>query len=178
MGNSTSTETTSSKPLDKILPRSIDSRNPHLSEGTSNKYTQIAKLIEYARSNYEKNPTEALHALLQALKLNGGQESADKALDLLRSELGDEIADHVENHHCRKERAIAAVQELLHDENTFLHQRGKQDILRQAMEDGSSVVCTKCNACVSAARWQQHQMYWCEAKITTEKDDDSETDED
>jgi hypothetical protein len=130
----------------------------------------ISNLIQYAHTNYEENPTEALSALLQALTLNSGQESADRAIVRLRDELGEEVADHVGNNHYRMERALAIVDEMLHDESTLLYQRGKQDILRQAMEDGSSVVCTKCNAMVSSARWQQHQTYWCRELEEEDKD--------
>ena len=58
-------------------------------------------------------------------------------------------------------RAIAVVQELLNDTNTILYSRGKQHILQQAMEDGSSVVCTKCGDMISRERFHQHQQYWC-----------------
>eukprot|EP00521_Asterionellopsis_glacialis_P012990 CAMPEP_0195292640 /NCGR_PEP_ID=MMETSP0707-20130614/10369_1 /TAXON_ID=33640 /ORGANISM="Asterionellopsis glacialis, Strain CCMP134" /LENGTH=203 /DNA_ID=CAMNT_0040353157 /DNA_START=14 /DNA_END=622 /DNA_ORIENTATION=- len=122
---------------------------------------QISNLINYAQTSYEENPTEALSALMHALTLNGGQASADRAMQRLRTELGPEIADHVSDRNLRMERAFAIVEEMLRDESTFLYQRGKQDILRQAMEDGSSLVCTKCNSMVAASRWQQHQQYWC-----------------
>eukprot|EP00545_Synedropsis_sp_CCMP1620_P012633 CAMPEP_0119018148 /NCGR_PEP_ID=MMETSP1176-20130426/18713_1 /TAXON_ID=265551 /ORGANISM="Synedropsis recta cf, Strain CCMP1620" /LENGTH=159 /DNA_ID=CAMNT_0006972089 /DNA_START=76 /DNA_END=555 /DNA_ORIENTATION=- len=137
----------------------------------SSKSDQISSLIQRAHSEYEDNPTEALSALMEALKLNSGQASADHAMGRLRDELGDDIADHVSSRHLRMQRAYRVVQELMNDESTMLHQRGQQDILRQAMEDGSSVVCTKCQEIISATRWQQHQQYWCTAII----DDDDES---
>jgi len=128
---------------------------------------RIAHLIHYAHSSYEENPTEALSALMQALTLNGGQGSVDRAMYHLRNELGDDVADLVTDRHARMQRAVRIIEEMLRDESTFLYQRGKQDILRQAMEDGSSVVCTKCNAMVSAMRWQQHRDYWCSSIVET-----------
>jgi formylmethanofuran dehydrogenase subunit E len=145
-----------------------------MSSNGKNQSEHISNLIQYANTNYEENPTEALSALLQALTLNSGQESADRAIVRLRDELGEELADHVGNNHRRMERAIAIVEEMMQDESTFLFQRGKQDILRQAMEDGSSVVCTKCNDIVSSSRWQQHQTYWCPALEEEDKDDNDD----
>lgn len=86
-------------------------------------------------------------------------------MDRLRSELGDDVATHVGDYHARMERALRVVRELLEDESTFLYQKGQQDLLRQTMEDGSSLVCSKCNAVVSSSRWQQHQSYWCDAIV-------------
>jgi formylmethanofuran dehydrogenase subunit E len=145
-----------------------------MSSDGKNQSVHISNLIQYAHTNYEENPTEALSALLQALTLNSGQASADLAMGRLRDELGEELSDHVENKHKRTERAIAIVEEMLQDESTFLYQRGKQDILRQAMEDGSSVVCTKCNSMVSSARWQHHQTYWCQDLEEEDKDDNND----
>lgn len=65
-------------------------------------------------------------------------------------------------------RAMAVVEGLLKDESTILYAQGKSHILQQAMEDGSSVVCTKCGDMISRERWQQHAEYWCRA-ITDEK---------
>ena len=134
---------------------------------------QISSLIDYARHNYHENPTESLAALMQALTLNSGKASAQHAMERLRHELGDEIADHIGNRHLRMERAIELVQELIQDETTILYQNGQQDLLRQTMEDGSSVVCTRCSAVVASNRWQQHQNYWCDAIESDEemKDD-------
>ena len=41
-------------------------------------------------------------------------------------------------------RAMEIVEQLLNDESTFLYAQGRSHILQQAMEDGSSVVCTRC----------------------------------
>jgi len=123
----------------------------------------VRSLIQYARTNYRENPTESLAALMQALTLNGGPDSADAAMARLRSELGEDIADLVGNRSRRMEQAINIIESLLNDTTTFLYEQGNQDLLRQTVEDGSSVVCRRCNDVVSSARWQQHQMYWCRA---------------
>lgn len=142
-------------------------------EPSSANAPQISSLIDYARHNYQENPTESLAALMQALTLNSGKASAQHAMERLRHELGDDIADHIGNRHLRMQRAIDLVQELIHDENSILYQNGQQDLLRQTMEDGSSVVCVKCGAVVASNRWQQHQSYWCDSIPSDEemKDD-------
>ena len=130
---------------------------------------RIATLLNYAQNHYRENPTEALSALMQAMTLNGND--TDAAMQRLRTELGEDMANHVglsaSNHADREQRAFQVVQELLQDKSTLLYQRGKQDILRQTMEDGSSVVCTRCQAVVASTRWQQHYDYWCPAATTT-----------
>lgn len=133
------------------------------SSNNNNDNDQIRQLIAYARTHYQDNPTESLAALLQAVTLNSGTASANRAMDLLRQELGDDIADNIGCHHSRMERALQIVQELLTDESTYLYKQGREDLLRQTMQDGSSIVCSKCSAVVSSQRWQQHQLYWCQA---------------
>lgn len=142
---------------------------------SSAKSEHIASLIQYAKVNYEDNPTESLSALMQALTLNSGPESANQAMSRIRNELGDEVAHNIMDRNSRIERASRIVETLLQDESTLLYERGQQHILKQAMEDGSSLVCTKCNGMVPAARWQQHERYWCEANDYVRVDDDDDS---
>ena len=140
-----------------------ESSTPTKTASSDPRTNEISNLIHYAQTHYEENPTDALSALMKAMTLNSGQSKADHAMNRIRSELGSDVADHVMDRTGRMQRAADIVKELLSDETTFLYQQGRQQILQQAMEDGSSLVCTKCNAMVSAARWEQHQTYWCEA---------------
>ena len=66
-----------------------------------------------------------------------------------------------------RRRAVEMVRRLLDDQSTILFEQGREDILRQTMEDGSSMVCGRCGGVVPADRWRQHQQYWCDA-IETE----------
>ena len=61
-------------------------------------------------------------------------------------------------------------------QDTLLSEIGDEDLLRQAFEDGSSVVCRRCQALVPAARWEQHRDVWCSA--IPEKDDEGSDDDD
>lgn len=179
---------------------------------------RIANLLQYAQSSYTTNPTDALGALMDALTLSTGTNTAAQhAMDRIRSELGDAAADcvalrvgnsasasggnsssHQNNTHQQQYshlnhplssasssstttqlteremtlRAMAVVEELLNDTSTFLYAQGRQHILQQAMEDGSSVVCQRCGDMISRERWQQHAEYWCR-EIQEEKSCDS-----
>jgi len=152
---------------------------------------QIANLLQYAQTSYTTNPTDALSALMDALTLTTGTNAAAQhAMNRIRSELGDAVANSVAGNsssitHQQQSstespemteremtmRAMAVVQELLSDTSTILYAQGKQHLLQQAMEDGSSVVCTKCGDMISRERWTQHTQYWCRA-IDEEMEED------
>jgi RNA polymerase-binding transcription factor DksA len=145
-------------------------------------HEEIANLLQYARSSYTSNPTDALSALMGALTLSSGNNAAAKhAMQRIRNELGDVVADSIASsssslqHHNNQHqpyysedettemtrRAVEIVEQLLNDKSTFLYAQGRQHLLQQAMEDGSSVVCTKCGDMIKADRIEQHAKYWC-----------------
>lgn len=129
---------------------------------------QIAHLLQYANSSYNSNPTDALSALMDALTLQSGSNAAQLAMNRIRTELGESVANCVAQHQtCAQRemtlRAMALVEEMMNDTSTFLYAQGRQHILQQAMEDGSSVVCSKCGDMVKAERWTQHSTMWCRA---------------
>jgi len=155
-------------------PSSFSSAAPQHQNNNNNNNNNIQELIQYARTNYQENPTESLAALLQAMTLNGGPEAAHAMQQRLETELGPDVANHVSGHHGRMERALQMIEELLQDESTMLYKQGRQDILRQTMQDGSSVVCGRCNDVVASTRWQQHQQYWCRCNASSQN---SETEE-
>lgn len=66
------------------------------------------------------------------------------------------------------ERITAA---LVSDPNTLLYEQGCEDILADAFKDGSSVVCTACDALVPRDRFEQHRVYWCEKADNAEVED-------
>jgi len=160
--SSSSTSSSSS-----FATRCTDSNSSNAPRQQQQQQRQIRQLITYARHHYEENPTESLSALLRALTLNSGEGAARQAYRRLSDELGPEIANHVEDHRRRTQRAVEMVEQLLRDESTILYQQGRQHLLQQTMEDGSSVVCSRCNDVVSSARWQQHQKYWCRCNNNT-----------
>jgi hypothetical protein len=66
------------------------------------------------------------------------------------------------------QRAMTIVQEMLNDTSTILYAQGRQYLLQQAMEDGSSIVCSNCGDMISRERWRQHAEYWCRGLVTEE----------
>jgi hypothetical protein len=49
------------------------------------------------------------------------------------------------------------------NEDTLLSERGDEEILKDAFEDGSSLVCRKCGGLVAKVRWDSHASTWCPA---------------
>jgi hypothetical protein len=141
-------------------------------EDDKSEHNVIQGLLEYARTNYQVNPTDSLAALLEAMTLNtGSRQAADATMDRLRNELGDSVVLAVMDSAERTRRAHAMVEALLADSSTFLYHQGRQDLLRQTMENGSSVVCTRCQAVIASHRWSQHQLYWCTSASANDTQD-------
>jgi hypothetical protein len=65
--------------------------------------------------NAKNRSLGALAAIIQAVTLNSGKESADLAMDRLRDELGDDIAEHIGSYQQRLERATEIARELPDD---------------------------------------------------------------
>ena len=53
---------------------------------------------------------------------------------------------------------------------------GSENILRDAFEDGSSVVCRRCGGLVKRLRWDLHNTKWCPSLPQTAKDDEEDDD--
>ena len=60
---------------------------------------------------------------------------------------------------------------LVRDTSTILYEQGVEHILAEAFEDGSSVICSKCNSLIPRERREQHYKYWCEANDDLEIED-------
>ncbi|KAL7484770.1 hypothetical protein ACHAW6_010394 [Cyclotella cf. meneghiniana] len=170
-----------STPLQQFQSSTRNTQQTHVQQSQQQhaQSQQIANLLQFAHSSYTSNPTDALSALMEALTLKNGSNAAQHAMNRIRSELGDTVADCVARHQRIAEgeitqRAMAVVEEMINDTSTFLYAQGRQHILQQAMEDGSSVVCSKCGDMVKADRWSQHSTMWCRAidDIMEEKDMD------
>ena len=126
--------------------------------GLDPKKNEIRRLINFAKENYNTSPTDSLSALLSAMTLNSGEAAAKEALEKITTDLETEcVLSPAEQY----QRAIKIMDELVQDDSTLLYEQGNEDILRQAFEDGSSLVCTNCGGLVPRDRWQQHQQFWC-----------------
>ena len=166
------TGTCSSRERGSIAVPMSSSSSTGTSSSSNANAARVAGLLQFARANHETNPTESLTALLEAMRLGApdaqsGHQAAEAAMTRVRAAVGDDIADHVADVDGRRRRAVEMVRRLLDDQSTILFEQGREDILRQTMEDGSSIVCSRCGGVVPADRWRQHQQYWCDA-IETE----------
>ena len=125
----------------------------------SNNERCVKMLLKVARSKIEgESPDEALAALLHAVRITQGEEAIFGILDAAKKRAEDEA----ENEDDSLEQARRMSGMLLRDTNTMLYERGEQTILKDAFEDGSSVVCSVCSSLVPRVRYKQHQLYWCE----------------
>jgi len=119
----------------------------------------VRMLLKVARSKIEDaEPTDALSALLHAIRLTRGEEAIVGVLEMAKRQAEIEAG-------CKEDSLLVARRMavlLVSDDSTMLYERGDEHILRQAFEDGSSVVCKSCNALVPRSRFTQHQLYWCE----------------
>lgn len=83
------------------------------------------------------DPDGALSCALQALRLSG--EAPWRAT---------------------QERALEVCHRIL-QQGGILVERGRAAELKEALKDGSSVVCTRCGAMVAWARAEAHRTEWC-----------------
>jgi hypothetical protein len=106
----------------------------------------------------EGNKDDALAALLHAIRISSGENSIIKILDQAKKQ--------VANDHSSSAAAVAEATKALKvilKEDSLLSGVGRGDILRDAFEDGSSLICQKCNGLVKRARWEAHNKSWCPA---------------
>ena len=47
------------------------------------------------------------------------------------------------------------------ERESILKDEGAEDILKVAMENGSSVVCVRCGELIARHRWEAHRDKWC-----------------
>ncbi|CAJ1388188.1 unnamed protein product [Effrenium voratum] len=85
------------------------------------------------------DPEGALSCALQALRISAGPDAAvwgarQSALEVCRAIL---------------------------QRGGILVDRGHEAVLKQALQDGSSVVCTRCGALVAWSRAEAHRSIWC-----------------
>mmetsp|Transcript_4323 Transcript_4323/g.9291 ORF Transcript_4323/g.9291 Transcript_4323/m.9291 type:complete len:169 (-) Transcript_4323:217-723(-) len=71
----------------------------------------------------------------------------------------------------QRESALQVCREIL-QRGGILVDRGHGQILKKTLEDGSSVVCTKCGALVASSRAEAHRSFWCPS-LQNDKDDEA-----
>ena len=133
----------------------------------------VRLLLKTARSKIEdSNPNDALAALLHAVRISAGENAIMNVLEKAKMQV--EAESKGKEHEDALEVARRMSMLLVEDKDTFLYQRGDEHILKDAFEDGSSVVCSKCSMLVPRARFMQHSLYWCEHATGGESDMDDD----
>jgi len=117
---------------------------------------------------------KALSALLHAVRLShpDGERGVFSFLDMAKEMMS---IQRRQDEYDEINEALIVVEKLM-NADSLLHDMGDTDILRDAYEDGSSVICRKCSALVKKCRWKQHSLRWCPALGDVGSDDDDDED--
>jgi hypothetical protein len=149
-----SNSTTSTKSVRYTTPRATNDYNMN----PNDKAVELL-LLETRKSIADENPNEALSSLLEAIRISQGEEAIMGILDAAKKRAAEEIDSDEGMMHA----AVKMSMYLQNDDSSLLYQNGRTDILRDAFEDGSSVVCPSCGSLVPRARAEIHSKFWCEA---------------
>lgn len=138
---------------------------------SSSSSSSIQALIEQTRNHIaDGSGKDALETLIRAIVANTGEASVIPLLAQLNQDMSRQrelqLYQQMENllHH------------LQHDES-ILQEYGDEDILIDAFQDGSSVICQKCQGLIKVDRAEEHAKYWCPmAEENSEAEDEDEED--
>ncbi|KAJ1384818.1 hypothetical protein SESBI_42184 [Sesbania bispinosa] len=144
-------------------------------DGVRNLLTLARQLINQGK------PSQALQAVVLAMKSKGGDEavfqSLHRARELYRSRLQENAAvDQLAS--LFAECAIAEAQPAMTEPSSnnitnpssinpdvhgtsILAESGRMQVVLDAVSDGSSFICLKCGGLVSNHRKEEHYAYWC-----------------
>lgn len=133
----------------------------------------VGMLLDHTRSKIsEGSKDDALAALLHAIRISSGEDSIIRILDQAKRKVDEDYT--LRDQSIAVTKATNAIRMML-EQDSFLSERGQEDILRDAFEDGSSIICQKCGGLVSQSRWEAHSKSWCPSlggDITMDSDDD------
>ncbi len=134
----------------------------------------VRRLLDIARSEIGSStadPTQALSCLLHAIRLTKGEDAIPHFLDAAKNLARENPHPYISESELFED-ALQMSKALISDQTTLLYEQGRETILKDAFEDGSSVVCNACQALVRKDRFRQHQVFWCD--VTGQKDDERE----
>jgi hypothetical protein len=121
----------------------------------------VEMLLSLSRDQIsDGKPMEALSSVVHAIVLTQGEGALVEVLEAAKRRAD---RDHdIMSIQSALEEAHEMSRRLVADDTTILSERGEQSILKEAFEDGSSVVCTKCGSLIPRSRSEEHCKYWCE----------------
>ena len=140
-------------------------------------------LVSLARAKLSAgNGPEALQIVMHIIRSTRGEQAVFDTLAKMKAvinekEATDKLCAQIEEVLSINDSSIDAERlcRILENQTTLLSERGDEDILRDAFEDGSSVVCTICGDLIARVRWKQHRDLWCSGNC---KNDCMDTDSD
>ncbi|KAL4559567.1 hypothetical protein LXL04_031710 [Taraxacum kok-saghyz] len=139
-------------------------------------------LLTVARQLIDQGkPSQALQAVLTAMRAKGGEAAAvqtlNRANELYRNRVNQSAADELASllAECAIEEALPAIPDPSPPNTTTNHpsieqdaggtsilaETGRKQIMVDAFSDGSSFVCTQCGGLVSNDRRDEHYAFWC-----------------
>ncbi|KAL0438843.1 UNVERIFIED_CONTAM: hypothetical protein Slati_2367300 [Sesamum latifolium] len=141
----------------------------------------VRNLLLMARQLVDQGkPSQALQAVVMAMKLQGGDEAVSQALSRARelyinkvqaSAAADQLASLFAE--CAIAEAIPSQPQLSQHRmdnhsiepdpqgNSILAESGRKQVVLDAFSDGSSFVCLQCGGLVSNHRKDEHFAFWC-----------------
>ncbi|KAL8494488.1 hypothetical protein ACS0TY_025333 [Phlomoides rotata] len=138
----------------------------------------VRNLLTMARQLIDQGkPSQALQAVVMAMKIRGGDEAVSQALNRARelymnkiqaTSAVDELASLFAE--CAIAEAIPGLSQHNMIEqpiepdpqgNSILAETGRNQVVLDAYSDGSSFVCLQCGGLVSNHRKEEHFAFWC-----------------
>jgi hypothetical protein len=146
-----------------------------LSESPESMERIVGMLLEVTKSKIsEGSKNDALATLLHAIRLSSGEESIIRILDQAKKKAEEDATMQDQEAADSLSYATNAI-EKIQEEDCFLSQRGEENILKDAFQDGSSIICQKCGGLLKAERWKAHSDSWCPALEGGTSDSDEES---
>ncbi|XP_011069735.1 uncharacterized protein LOC105155538 isoform X3 [Sesamum indicum] len=154
---------------------------PPRAVGSGSDPNDVRNLLLMARQLVDQGkPSQALQAVVMAMKLQGGDEAVSQALSRARelyinklqaSAAADQLASLFAE--CAIAEAIPSQPQLSQHRmdnhstepdpqgTSILAETGRKQVVLDAFSDGSSFVCLQCGGLVSNHRKEEHFAFWC-----------------
>ena len=137
---------------------------------------EVYSLLQSSREKLSNGlPQAALESVIEAIRMSSGEDAILKLLDMAKEKARKElesgqppsqqsrpnIMTKAEEREMLKEARKAC--DNLINQPSLLAEKGDDSeyILQAAFEDGSSLICKRCQGLVSRQRWAAHCEYWC-----------------
>jgi hypothetical protein len=129
----------------------------------------IQALLQLTRSHIEDGQgKEALETLIRAIIANTGEASVIPILQQMNANMSKQREAQI------RKQIAEICRNLVENESILGSELGDEQILLDAFQDGSSVVCSKCQGLISLDRAEKHAKYWCPMADTIMEEDDEE----